>query len=215
MGEMNKKDIKVGSRFGRLTTIGPTFVDGKVRKVPCRCTCGVEKVLRVDHLKDGSTSSCGCLCAESSRARAMKHGEWTTKLWGHWSAMRRRCNTESTGNYYLYGGRGITVCEEWKDYLAFRAWALANGYADDLSLDRVDVNGDYCPDNCRWVDRKRQARNRRNTIFVEYEGARVPLADLSERFGIDPDLVYARVVNCGWDVHEALTVKKGGPRHDH
>ena len=129
--------------------------------------------------------------------------------------MRRRCNTESTGNYRLYGGRGITVCEEWKDYLAFRAWALANGYADDLSLDRIDVNGNYCPDNCRWVDHKRQARNRRNTIYVEYEGTRVPLADLSERFGVDPDLVYARVVNHGWDVHEALTVEKGGLRHDH
>lgn len=133
------------------------------------------------------------------------HGEWTTKLWGHWSAMRRRCNTASTGNFAIYGGRGIKVCDEWKDYLAFREWALANGYDDSLSLDRVDVNGDYCPENCRWVTAKEQARNRRNTIYVEFHGERVPLAQLSEEYKVDPDLVYARVVGRGWDVEKALT----------
>lgn len=122
--------------------------------------------------------------------------------------MRRRCNTASTGNFAIYGGRGIKVCDEWKDYLAFREWALTHGYDDSLSLDRIDVDGDYCPENCRWATAKEQARNRRNTIYVEFHGERVPLSQLSEEYDADPDLVYARVVGQGWDVEKALTTPK-------
>lgn len=213
MGEMSErlyraKDVKAGMRFGSLVTTGASYVDGKVRKIPCRCDCGRDYIVRVDHLLDGSTSSCGCERPTRVGAAHTKHGEWTTKLWGHWSAMRRRCNTASTGNFAIYGGRGIKVCDEWKDYLAFREWALANGYDDSLSLDRVDVNGDYCPENCRWVTAKEQARNRRNTIYVEFRGERVPLARLSEEYGVDPDLVYSRVVVLGWDVERALSAPK-------
>lgn len=207
------KDVKVGMRFGSLVTTGPSYVDGKVRKVPCMCDCGADHTVRVDHLLDGSTSSCGCEQPRRIGIARTKHGEWTTKLWGHWSAMRRRCNTASTGNYAQYGGRGIVVCDEWKDYLAFRDWALANGYDDSLSLDRIDVNGDYCPENCRWVTTKEQALNRRNTVYVDFRGERVSLAKLAEDYGVDKDLVYSRVVVNGWDVERALTFpKKGGGR---
>lgn len=208
--DLHIKDIKVGMRFGSLVVTGPSYVDSKVRKVPCRCDCGADHVVHADHLLDGSTSSCGCEQPIRVGVARTKHGEWTTKLWGHWSAMRRRCNTASTGNFAIYGGRGIKVCDEWKDYLAFREWALENGYDDSLSLDRVDVNGDYCPENCRWVTAKEQARNRRNTIYVEFHGERVPLSQLSEEYGADPDLVYARVVCRGWDVEKALTLPKRG-----
>lgn len=207
---MNKanRQIAKGTKFGALTTVGETFVRGKTRRVECVCTCGARKVVRVDHLLDGTTLSCGCQKAAGvSKARTI-HGEWTTKLWGHWSAMRRRCNTASTGNYSLYGGRGIGVCDEWKDYLAFREWALANGYDDSLSLDRVDVNGDYCPENCRWVSAQEQSWNRRSTVYVEFEGKSQPLAKLAKRYNMDDELVYSRVVVLKWPVLKALTTSK-------
>ena len=205
------KDVKVGMRFGSLVTTGSSYCEGKVRKVPCRCDCGKEYVVRVDHLLDSRDPSCGCKKASKISAARTVHGEWTTRLWGHWSAMRRRCNTATTGNFAGYGGRGIKVCDEWKDYLAFRDWALANGYDDSLSLDRIDVNGDYCPENCRWATAKEQARNRRNTIYVDFHGGHVPLAQLAEEYNVDPDLVYSRVVVLGWSVERALSApKKGG-----
>jgi hypothetical protein len=127
--------------------------------------------------------------------------------------MHERCELQSHIHFKDYGGRGIVVCDEWKDYLAFRDWALANGYDDSLSLDRIDVNGDYCPENCRWVTAKEQALNRRNTVYVDFRGERVPLAKLAEDYGVDKDLVYSRVVVNGWDVERALTFpKKGGGR---
>lgn len=220
MSEMEKKtrDIPTGTRYGALVTTGPTFVTRKVRRVVCVCDCGNEKTYRVDHLLDGSTSSCGCQRSARQSAAQTVHGEWTTKLWGHWSAMRRRCNTKSTGNYETYGGRGIKVCDEWKDYLAFRSWALSHGYDDSLSLDRIDVNGDYCPENCRWATPREQACNRRNTIYVEFEGELRSLADLAYEYGADDELVYSRVVNLGWSVLKALTTprrpckRKGGRR---
>lgn len=205
---MKAGDVKVGMRFGSLVTSGPSYIEKGNRVIPCRCDCGADRIVRVGHLLDGSTSSCGCEQPKRVGLARTVHGEWTTKLWGHWSAMRRRCNTASTGNYALYGGRGIKVCDEWKDYLAFREWALANGYDDSLTLDRIDANGDYCPENCRWVTLKEQARNRRNTIYVEFHGERVPLSQLSEEYNVDPDLVYSRVVALGWDVERALTTPK-------
>lgn len=203
---MNNRRIQVGAKFGHLVTEGPDFVTGKTRRVPCKCDCGRTIIVRVDHLLDGSTKSCGCHKAESLRRIHTKHGEWTTKLWGHWSAMRRRCNTVTTGNYKLYGGRGIRVCDEWKDYLAFRDWALSHDYDDSLSLDRIDVNGDYCPENCRWATPEQQAQNKRNTVYVMFGGAMVPLVALAKDYGVDPDLVYSRVAR-GWDVHKALVTE--------
>lgn len=108
-----------------------------------------------------------------------------TKLYHVWTAMKSRCYRKKDVGYCNYGARGITVCDEWKhNFMAFQDWAMANGFQEGLTLDRKDVNGNYCPENCRWATRKEQMCNRRNTIYVEYDGQTVPLSYLCEQHGV-------------------------------
>jgi hypothetical protein len=117
---------------------------------------------------------------------SIKHGlAKKTKLYGVWVMMKQRCYNYNNKNFYSYGGRGIIVCNEWKnDYLNFHNWAFSNGYADGLSIDRIDVNGNYEPSNCRWVDNNIQANNKICTIFIEYNNIKITLTELSNITGI-------------------------------
>lgn len=135
-----------------------------------------------------------------------RHGFSRTKLEKAYTHMLERCYKPNCASFSNYGGRGIEVCNEWKsDNKAFFQWAIANGYEDGLSLDRIDPNGNYCPSNCRWVTNKVQQNNRRNNVYVEIDGVRRTVAEWSEIYGISRYAVYTRIKRLGWDKVKAIT----------
>lgn len=165
------KDI-AGKRFGRLIAITRVNSSG-YSKWLCKCDCGSEKVILAASLLSGGTKSCGCLSREVATAKGQKtatHGESKTRLYRIWSGMKRRIHNPNCQRYKNYGGRGIRICKEWDEsYEAFRDWALKNGYDSEApygqcTIDRINVDGDYEPDNCRWADMKTQANNQRKVV---------------------------------------------------
>lgn len=135
----------------------------------------------------------------------IKHGESRTKLYKVWAQMKRRCNVKIDEHYKDYGGRGITVCKEWEEYMPFRDWAVSNGYNDKLSLDRINNDGDYCPTNCRFVSYKTQERNRRTNLLIEANGQTKTLAEWAEITGIGSSTIRWRIVN-GWNADDAVSI---------
>jgi hypothetical protein len=171
----------------------------------CKCDCGnVINVTGVD-LRSEHTKSCGCYNIEAIIQRNMKHGETRTRLYNIWRKMLRRCKNSNEKRYKDYGGRGIFVCNEWKDYLVFRDWALSNGYKEDLTIDRRNNDGNYDPDNCRWATYKEQGNNKRNNHCIVYNGKTQTLMQWSEETSIDYDVIQRRLTVYKWSIEKALT----------
>lgn len=148
----NKIDVKQGDRYGYLTII-EEILDSKPRKFLVVCDCGNKKVVNLNSLRTGNVKSCGC-------KKGFKHGGSRTRLYSIWRGMKKRCYIEKTSKYEIYGGKGIGICDEWRnDFGLFQEWAKNNGYADDLTLDRINSSNSYEPSNCRWVDYKTQSSN--------------------------------------------------------
>ena len=202
-----------GERFGKLVaikTIGKNKNGGYLWQ--CKCDCGNEIIANVGNLKNGHTKSCGCLRVDRCKTNFTKHGLEHTRLYGIWSDMRLRCYDEKNIAYHRYGGRGITICDEWKnDVKAFYDWATANGYKDSLTIDRIDNDGNYCPENCRWATVKEQASNRRSNILVTHNGKTQTMKKWANEVGTPYKVVWARMQKLGWSAERALTepVKKG------
>ena len=202
-----------GKRFGKLVVIKTA---GKTKNGAylwqCKCDCGNEIIANVGNLKNGHTKSCGCLRVNRCKTNFTKHGLEHTRLYGIWSDMRLRCYDEKNIAYHRYGGRGITICDEWKnDVKAFYDWATANGYKDSLTIDRIDNDGNYCPENCRWATVKEQASNRRSNILVTHNGKTQTMKKWANEVGTPYKVVWARMQKLGWSAERALTepVKKG------
>lgn len=202
------KDL-TGQRFGRLTVISraENTAQGQARWL-CECDCGKRKKVNGQHLRNGSVVSCGCSRAEKASKRAVErnttHGLRHTRLYRIYRCMLFRCYNSSHKYYSRYGGRGISICDEWKnDFSLFAEWALKNGYNDTLSIDRIDVNGNYEPNNCRWVTNKVQSENRTDNIIYEVNGKSAALSYWCDFYSKKYATVYSRLKS-GWTIEEAL-----------
>lgn len=195
------KDLS-GQKFGRLVAIERVEKNKRNNaRWLCRCDCGKSVVVDGGNLTRGHTMSCGCLRAENR----VKHGLCGTRLCNIWYKIKSRCSDPNNDVYHHYGGRGITICEEWRnDFRTFYEWAMKNGYADNLTIDRIDVNGNYCPENCRWVEFKEQMNNTRRNRFLTFKGETKTVAQWSEELSIKPATLYTRL-NKGWSVEKTLT----------
>lgn len=195
----------IGKEYGYLTVIKQEGTDGHYHKTYlCRCVCGNTKHVTLAHLKRG-TPSCGCKRYSTASEKRKTHGMSKTRLYHTWQDMKARCYRKTNKDFQLYGGRGITVCNEWKDnFQAFHDWALANGYTDDLSIDRRDSNGNYEPSNCRWVSQKTQCNNYSRNHLLTYQGVTRTMAEWADITGIPYTTLRARINLLKWDVERAL-----------
>lgn len=194
-GDPYKLDL-AGQKFGEWVVssrkIGNRYL--------CFCSCGKEKMIQSSTLKRGTSKSCGCKGKDWCR----KHGMEGTLTYSTWAGMKARCNNPENNLYKNYGGRGIKLCEPWNRFVNF-----LNDMGEKppgKSLDRIDPNGDYSPKNCRWATPKMQSRNQRNTIYLEYNGERRPMAEWAEIMGIKRKVMEYRIRE-GWSVEEALNKK--------
>lgn len=197
-----------GRRFGRLvaTRHHGSTPGGKPQWL-CLCDCGKQHIVSANNLRRNSVRSCGCLAVESARrASSMRrsHGCTGTRLEGIWKDMNARCYNPRSRFFRRYGGRGIGICKQWRqERAAFFAWALSNGYAPGLSIDRVNNDGDYAPDNCRWATAKEQANNTPRNRFIEHAGRRLTLTQWAELSGIPMKRLWYRI-SAGWPFSNAI-----------
>lgn len=205
--------VVAGEKLGRLTVVGVGGVNKRGRKlVAFTCDCGAAVEYQMTAVSSGNTLSCGCLRRDLLAAKNFKHGHRvreektgvkTRTEYTIWKRMRTRCNDESDRKYPAYGGRGIKCCDRWNDFELFLS-DMGERPSLQHSLDRIDNNGNYEPGNVRWATASQQARNKRNSRFVEFEGKLVSLADLVERFNVRYGLVSGRL-GLGWPIERAIS----------
>lgn len=200
------KDL-TGQKFNHLTVVklasrNPIYWE-------CVCDCGNTTFVRTSNLTRGQVKTCGCAHKRGNPT----HGHSNTRLYRIYKKIIRRCYCADEPSYHNYGGRGITVCDEWKnDFMTFYNWALDNGYDESLSIDRINNDGNYEPTNCRWVDSKQQSNNRRTNKLFRYKGKTQTLMQWCEEYNVNYERVYARLSR-GWNFEEAIETKDDARKH--
>lgn len=198
---MTRRHDIAGQRFGLLTADAFAYRgSGGHAYWHCKCDCGGQKVVRYGHLKSGNVSSCGCANTRKT------HGEARSRLYVIWTGIKQRCTNPNNIEFPRYGGRGITVCDEWSNsFEAFRDWALANGYSDELSIDRKENNGPYSPENCRWATPVEQSNNTRKNRNLTYNGETHSVSEWARILGVNQSTLNMRLNKYNWSVEDALT----------
>lgn len=199
---MYKLNDLTGQRFGRLIVLNkePNLKSHSTRW-RCKCDCGNIVIVYASSLKSNATQSCGCLWKE----RTTKHGMYGTRIYRIWDGMKNRCHNPNFKKHQLYFDKGIKVCDEWKNnFMSFYNWSIQNGYKNNLTIDRIDVNGNYEPSNCRWVDYEVQNNNRSINREIEYNGKNYSIKQLSEIYKIKKETLNSRLRN-GWSIEKTLT----------
>lgn len=204
MTNSGRKDI-AGERFGMLLVLSYAFTN-KNRKAVwlCQCDCGNKAHVAGSKLRQGSTQSCGCLKKRALQKMAFRHGQHKTRLYEIWSGMKKRCYNKNAVQYKDWGGRGIKVCKKWHAFKAFYEWAKANGYKDGLTIERINNDRGYSPNNCTFIPKAKQSRNRRNSIFLTHNGTTRTIAGWSRHLNIHRETIKRRI-NLNWPIEKILT----------
>ncbi len=191
-----------GRKFGELEVL--EYAGKKERNSSlwrCRCNCGNIVVVGREYLFSSHILNCGC-----NVNGKVRHGMTKTRIHTIWVSMRQRCYNKNFREYDRYGGRGITVCQAWlDDFMNFYNWAMANGYSDELTLDRKDNDGNYCPENCRWATMEQQSNNRSSSKLITYNGETRTMAGWARKFGIRYSTLQQRISNSGWSFEKAIS----------
>lgn len=203
---MSKVNDLTGKKIGKLIVIKRCGSNKNGRALwLCKCDCGNTKIVCGNSLLTKLTISCGCYNKELVKKVNLKHNMSYTKLYKVWQGMKTRCYDKNFMYYYNYGGRGITICDEWKnDFSKFYEWIINNGYEEGLTIDRINVNGNYEPNNCRWITKREQNNNMNKTIFIEYNGKRQTISQWSKELNISRVALYERIKR-GWNAKKTLT----------
>jgi hypothetical protein len=212
---MGKLIDLTGRRFGRLLVVRLATPEERANRKDvywlCKCDCGNEKIISGHSLKRGLILSCSCLQKEITSKRTKTHGESRTKFYKLWNGIIDRCENPTSSSYHNYGAKGITVCTEWHKYENFKEWALANGYKEGLSIDRIDNNKGYYPENCRWVTFQEQQNNKKDNHYITYNNKTMSLGDWARELKCERATIYARLQR-GWTEEEAVSTPIGHRR---
>lgn len=211
---MSKLKDLTGQKFGYLLVL--ERVKNRNNRVwwKCLCDCGNLKEVASSRLVNGNTISCGCQQFVNFKKSRITHNLSNTKLYKVWHHMKERCYLKTDKRYKNYGGRGIKICDEWKnDFINFYNWAINNGYQENLTIDRINVNGNYTPLNCRWVTWKEQANNTTRNHYIEYNGEKHTISEWADLLNISSKTLQIRLKR-GWSIEDTIKIKKGGRRNE-
>lgn len=208
---MRFKDL-TGKKFNRLTVIkrakSTKRANGKTRtNWLCLCDCGNYVIVESSNLISGNSCSCGCFKLEKTKKTGKKnktHGMTNTRIYRIWGNIKDRCLNKKCRDYNYYGGRGILICKDWIKFESFYNWSIKNGYKDNLTIDRIDVNGNYEPSNCRWATWTQQENNKRNTFFVEYNGKTQSISDWCRELNLNYNTIKSRLQFRKWTTKKSF-----------
>lgn len=199
-------DNLVGNRYGRLVVIEKAEPKNGHTRWRCKCDCGKETLVHAVSLKTGNTTSCGCYKTENAKKLYSTVRQNDKRLYAVWNGIKQRCLNKNNTSYHNYGGRGIKMDESWaNNYQTFYEWAMQAGYTAGLEIDRIDNDGNYCAENCRFVDKYTQANNKRNVTLYTIAGITKSLPQWCREYSQDYYTVRQRVYKLGWSIEEALT----------
>ena len=207
----NRLDL-TGQTFGRLKPIKVDHIKNNRTYWLCKCDCGNEVVIVIQNLRNGHTKSCGCIRMEKSSERMIRHGIYRTRFYNIWKGMKQRCNNKNSPHYVWYGGRGITVCDRWYKFENFKEdmyqsyLAHVEGFGEkNTTIERIDVNGNYEPNNCKWATIEEQANNTKSNHFIGVNGEQLTMKEAAKKYNIRYQTVYERL-HSGKDIFGNVVV---------